>query len=200
MREKRKEEEETASPPEALPSSSDVPANIPKLYHLDRYQHRRINRRSSDAARPRSSLNKLFLPLSFLQVVAISPRSPFHPAPPFSFIICLSVSVTLHLQSSWGGALPSCMEGLRRDYQASYLGARSLSLALRLVKSFDLNCLHNHFRKSSWEREGFTNGLRLLFSPRVRVWWLIFPSTLVGFESVLSQTKVACLTFDVLWC
>lgn len=33
--------------------------------------------------------------------------------------------------------------------------------ALRLVKSFDLNCLHNHFKKSSREREGFTDGFTI---------------------------------------
>lgn len=29
--------------------------------------------------------------------------------------------------------------------------------ALRVVKAFDLNCLHNHFKKYSQHREGFTN-------------------------------------------
>lgn len=177
MKEKRKEERGKKN---SLPSprvdqtttrnpasSSNVPANIPKLYRLDLYQRRRINHHFSDTARPQSSLNKLYNPpppsnISYL-LISTSWRDllllrrlfwSLHPTPPLhSLIICLSVSVTLHLQSSWGDHCHLVWRGF------SVITRPHIWRTLRLVKSFDLNCLHNHFKKSSWEREGFTNGL-----------------------------------------
>lgn len=133
---------------EILPHHLMFPANIPKLYRLDLYQRRRIHHRFSLTLPVPGvhEINYIAMLVSktcgdfrFLFAVP-SPR----PHPSVSLIICLSVSVTLHLQSSWGDHCHLVWRGSSVITRASYFGAHS-----DLSNPFDLNCLHNHFKKSS---------------------------------------------------